>query len=427
VRRSWKTSSRYAGVALSGVLVLGGAFSANGPAIAASAGQIESSELDGVFCTSAANCWAVGEQTINHATLNLVLHWTGKHWSSVTVPNPGGILNGDVNELLSVRCTSASNCWAVGDTQKLLHADLDEALHWNGKKWSAAPTPTPAGILSGDANRLDDVTCTSAASCWAVGTYGTTPPSTAVGLNQALHWNGKAWSLVSTPNPAGTSPDDGNALNSVRCASATDCWAGGTYGTITAISQLTEHNQMLHWNGKKWAKVTVPNPEGTNSGSVNVIEGLACTAAVNCWAAGLSGHISDDPSTSEIFNEMFHWNGKKWLNQVVPQPGGGAAGTDDALIGITCSAARNCWAVGSRSHTKAGSPTLNEALHWNGAKWSSVSTPNPGGTVMADTNVLNSARCTTAANCWAVGFSQTSTGQQTAERLHWTGKKWFVG
>src|SRR5262249_13811033 len=154
----------------------------------------------------------------------------------------------------------------------------------------------------------------SARNCWAVGTYGTTTPTSTgnsvVALNQALRWNGKKWSLVSTPNPAGTSPTHGNLLDSVRCASATDCWAGGSYGTMTAIGQFTQHNQMLHWNGKKWAKVTVPNPEGTAAGSVNAVEGLACTSAVNCWAAGLTGHLSGDPSTSEIFNEILHWNGK---------------------------------------------------------------------------------------------------------------------
>src|SRR5215472_15076095 len=196
VRVSLK-SSRSAAVALSGALILASALNASGPALAASSGKpllvrgvVESSELDGVFCTTAANCWAVGEQTINHATLNLVLHWTGRHWARVSVPNPGGIRNGDSSELFGIRCTSASNCWAVGHAQKLFHADLDEALHWNGKKWSAVPTPTPAGILSGDNNRLDDVTCTSAARCLAVGTYGTTTSSSTgnsvVALNQAL-------------------------------------------------------------------------------------------------------------------------------------------------------------------------------------------------------------------------------------------------
>src|ERR1700722_12445217 len=37
----------------------------------------DSSELDGVFCLTAANCWAVGYFVHGGALLDLVLHWTG--------------------------------------------------------------------------------------------------------------------------------------------------------------------------------------------------------------------------------------------------------------------------------------------------------------------------------------------------------------
>ncbi len=51
-------------------------------------------------------------------------------------------------------------------------------------------------------------------------------------------------------------------------------------------------------------------------------------------------------------------------------------------------------------------PGLNEALHWNGAKWSVVHAANGGGTGMNASNNLNSVRCTSHSNCWAVGDSQ---------------------
>ena len=44
------------------------------------AGADRSGELDGVFCTAPSNCWAVGNYTVKSATLNQVLHWTGKKW-----------------------------------------------------------------------------------------------------------------------------------------------------------------------------------------------------------------------------------------------------------------------------------------------------------------------------------------------------------
>jgi hypothetical protein len=63
-----------------------------------------------------------------------------------------------------------------------------------------------------------------------------------------LHWNGKRWALVHTPNPAGTALQDQNVLISARCANSSDCWAVG--GLESATSNVT--NQILHWNGKKW-------------------------------------------------------------------------------------------------------------------------------------------------------------------------------
>jgi hypothetical protein len=46
--------------------------------------------LNGVYCTSAANCWAVGNLKSGDATQNQVLHWTASgRWRRVTVPEPG--------------------------------------------------------------------------------------------------------------------------------------------------------------------------------------------------------------------------------------------------------------------------------------------------------------------------------------------------
>jgi hypothetical protein len=58
-------------------------------------------------------------------------------WALVSTPDPGGTANLDSNTLRAVRCTTASNCWAVGDAQKKGGADLNQALFWNGTKWSS--------------------------------------------------------------------------------------------------------------------------------------------------------------------------------------------------------------------------------------------------------------------------------------------------
>jgi len=69
--------------------------------------------------------------------LNQALHWNGTTWSQKPTPNPGGTADSDSNDLIWVHCNAATNCWAVGDTQHLTAPFVNQALHWNGTKWTA--------------------------------------------------------------------------------------------------------------------------------------------------------------------------------------------------------------------------------------------------------------------------------------------------
>src|ERR1700722_35955 len=131
-----------------------------------------SQALYSVYVPSAADCWSIGyDETSHGGWLNKILHWTGKKWVSVSAPNPGGTTLDGTNDLHSVRCVSAANCWAVGYYSKSL-TEFTQALRWNGTKWTRAATPSPGGTLHQDVSELQDVACTSVSSCWAVGDYG---------------------------------------------------------------------------------------------------------------------------------------------------------------------------------------------------------------------------------------------------------------
>jgi hypothetical protein len=71
--------------------------------------------------------------------------------------------------------------------------------------------------------------------------------------------------------------------------------------------------------------------------------------------------------------------------QSVPHPG-----SSSELLGLSCPSPGSCWAVGD--YINGNGADLNQALHWNGARWSSVSVPSPGGT--AARSVLFGVRCT---------------------------------
>jgi hypothetical protein len=380
------------------------------------------SVLDGVFCTSRTRCWAVGGQegAGGKGIANQVLRWNGKTWRKFSAPNPGGTGADSVSELSAVRCAATVNCWAVGDHSGG-GALLNEALHWNGKKWTAVPTPNPGGKGSGKISELEDSTCITSANCWAVGDFGSgTEGPTEKRINQVLHWNGRKWSRLRVVNPGGTRIGHVNTLYSVRCLSARDCTAVGDYGTTSASGVL--RNQALHWNGKNWSLANTANPGGTKPGGVNEVFALGCGAADSCWGTGSYGRTK---SPVKNLNEILHWNGKKWTKVTAPNPDGTGTGKGNELFAATCVSSANCWAVGNYGSTTVGDGVgRNEALHWNGRKWRKVATPNPGGTATGEVNELLGVRCSSSGSCWAVGILENLTNGVRDEILHWNGKKW---
>jgi hypothetical protein len=333
----------------------------------------------------------------------------------------GHLAAGDSLVLNGVYCTSAANCWAVGNL-KSGDATQNQVLHWNGKRWSVVSAPAPGGTAAGDFNELNDLACTSAASCWAVGYYGiemaTTTGDSVVALTQALHWNGRTWSLVPTPDPGGHSKNHVNALNALRCASVRDCWAAGSDGPGGSFAH---RNLMLHWNGVKWGAVRVPDPGGTARSGVNQIRSLSCTSPANCWAAGSYGKELSG-GHEKLRNQVLHWNGKNWVKVTAPDPDGTGPQARNDLLAVTCTAASDCWAVGSAGGHN-GRPGLNETLHWNARKWSVIRAPEPGGTRGDVANILTSIRCTRPANCWTVGVVEMSLGAAD-QILRWNGTTW---
>jgi hypothetical protein len=134
-----------------------------------------------VASTSADNAWAVGVvgpgPGVRASTIPLIERWNGRRWTEQSFkPVPGGGL------FAGVAATSASNAWAVGQTDSADQQTLIE--HWNGKRWKVLPSPNP---LSGYLNLLWSASATSRDNIWAVGT-------TDYGSTLIVHWNGAAWS-----------------------------------------------------------------------------------------------------------------------------------------------------------------------------------------------------------------------------------------
>jgi hypothetical protein len=317
--------------------------------------------LDGVSCTSAAACWAVGHTGfIRNLETTIVESWNGSSWNVQPVPTPSGATGRYAKSVLNgISCTSATSCMAVGyqgsgNSQSLL------AESWNGVNWTVKPMAYPGGRYS----FLSGVSCASANACAAVGVTFSSPFS----LSKALveFWNGRTWRVTRVPQPGSDSD-----LQQVSCTSAQMCVAVGSWHSSNGSSgaPLAEL-----WNGHRWTATSLPKPRGAKF--FPDLQGVSCTSAKACVAVGYG-------PTAEF------WNGRKWSAQQLPKP----SGVNNAnLGGVSCTSAKACVAVG-------GGPT---AEFWNGRKWSAQQLPKPSGVKSAD---LADVSCTSAKGCVAVGGS----------------------
>lgn len=121
--------------------------------------------LEGVSCTSATACTAVGEYRNGAgAVVTLAERWDGTSWAIQPTPNPTGA---QLSYLQGVSCTSATACTAVGFSDGNA-PPVTLAMGWNGTGWTLQPTPDPTGGQSAS-RRLEGVSCTTAPTCTAVG------------------------------------------------------------------------------------------------------------------------------------------------------------------------------------------------------------------------------------------------------------------
>jgi hypothetical protein len=329
-------------------------------------------------------------------------------WNVIPSPNANEI----ENEVYAVT-GSGNDVWAAGHFDLFGLGDYRTlTIHWDGNEWSLISSPNPGNLhdyLFGGTGSDNDV--------WAVGMYNNhadqparTPtfqwdlwrgmqpdgvPPGGPGRTLTLHWNGSAWSQV-------TSPNVGRSTNLLWGATGAgnDVWAAGEYsnGQFTPGQTLT-----LHWNGSTWSVVPSPNP-GTDGNRIYAIAG----SGNDVWAVGIYWNGFFNPRTLTL-----HWDGNTW--SVVPSPNVGE--DENWLEGVTGSG-NDVWAVG---YYQSGSTYPALILHWDGNVWSVVPDPNPG----PSANILRAASGS-GSDVWAVGYSVTGGNPRRTLTLHWDGGAWSV-
>ncbi|MES9541352.1 MULTISPECIES: hypothetical protein [unclassified Actinomadura] len=211
-------------------------------------------------------------------------HWNGRAWRDV--PVPAG-LPGEIRE---ASATSASNTWAVGDSDSASRGSY--ALRWNGRKWVIAHR-WATGVVSG-------VTATGRNKAWV---FSDNRRDAGVGT---WHFNGRQWTQVQLPY----------SIERASAVSARDIWAIGNDASDS-------FKVIAHYDGTAWTQIPagaalpddVQGGEGEPSQHV-FLSDVVAVSATQVWVTGTVSR-TDDHGTTEL-PVAARWDGNRWQKVDVP-------------------------------------------------------------------------------------------------------------
>jgi hypothetical protein len=293
-----------------------------------------------VACATGSACVAVGQYAAGKSEQALLITGYGSAWSPRRAPLPADAGALPAAQLVSVSCSSATACTAVGSYVDKLGNRQGLLVTLAGGHWTAVRSPLPAGAAVPGAE-LSAIECLHPAGCVAVGTY------LAGSAGLIVAGSGVTWTAARAPLPAGAAPRPAASFPDIACSGAT-CVAVGSYTDASGNRRA----MLVSLRGTTTA-LTAPLPTGfaPAQGSPGAeLTSVACPTAARCVAVGVYTDTSGEARLMLVTGA-----GSAWKATRAPVPanartvGSQAQGplAPPAFAFITCPAATECVAVGS--------------------------------------------------------------------------------
>lgn len=174
----------------------------------------------------------------------------------------------------------------------------------------------------------------------------------------------------------------------------------------------------------QWQHTPTPAP-----GNRSQLRGVEAAAPDDAWSVGwLEAAVS---GSTEPHSLALHWDGATWTQVPTPNPSlyAGAGGTKVYLYDVEVLSPSDAWAAGTYQtpHKVDGFPGFQAfTIHWNGTAWTQVAAPQTpvGGTG----GFIYGLDALAPDDVWGVGtrVASDSNGQVRSYGfvLHWDGSKW---
>ena len=291
-----------------------------------------------VSCASAGNCVAGGDYDNRHGGQGFVaVERHGRWGTAIEVPGLAALNTGGDAEVNSVSCASPGSCAAGGhysDRRGQQGFVVDEK---NGRWGQAIEVPGLAALNKGGYAEVNSVSCGSAGSCAAGGDYAGHDGRGFV----AVERNGRWGRAIEVPGLGALDKGRQASVVSVSCGSAGSCAAGGSY-TDRARHGRSQGFVAVERNGRWGTAIEVPGLGALNKGGEAEVNSVSCGSAGSCVAGG---DYADRRSGQGFVAVERH--GRWGQATAVPglaalNKGGGAA-----VNSVSCAPAGTCAAGGS--------------------------------------------------------------------------------
>ncbi len=294
--------------------------------VAAALNTGDVADVDSVSCASAGNCAAGGFYNDSSGQQAFVVSEVNGRWGAAQTV--AAALNGGSALVTSVSCPSAGNCTAGGNYRGSSGWQAFVVSEMSGR-WDAARTVAAALNTAGNA-LANSVSCVSADNCTAGGSYHDSSGQQAFVVSEVNGAWGAAREVAAALNTGGDA-----SVNSVSCASAGTCTAGGNYNYGSGWQAFVVSEVNGAWGAAREVAGAL------NTGGDAWVISVSCTSAGNCTAGGSYHDSSGHRQAFVVSQDDGTWGAAREVAAALNQ------GDDAGVNAVSCASAGDCTAGGS--------------------------------------------------------------------------------
>jgi hypothetical protein len=350
--------------------------------------------VNSVSCASPGNCSAGGWYLdgSGHDQVFVTSEVNGTWRTAREAPGLAALNNGGKAQVYSVSCASSGNCSAGGYYTNRAGNSQAFVISQVRGTWRSAIEVPGSGKLNQRGNaEVNSVSCASAGNCTAGGSYR--DHSHHQQAFTAREVSGRWRTAQELPGAGNLNAGGDASLNSVSCASPGNCSAGGQYVDHSKRGQAFVASEE---NGTWHAATEVPGTSALNQGGGAFIRSVSCGSAGNCSAGGSYEDSSGQQQVFVVSEVRGSWHSAAEIPGIAALNQGGAAW----VYSLSCGSAGNCAAAGSYFAGYSHAFVVSEV---NGSWHSAVEIPGTGTLNTGKEAYATSVSCASAGNCSAGG------------------------